>query len=600
MKLFVFEFSGQIDYILAKVMPEDVVWAVNSECIAMAKKKNLNILRLEEIYCHDELYAKYGERLKAVEELCSKLDGFLIEEGAFPLFKYSLYEMKIFLDQVYYYTFIINKITEKYAIKEIISEAPKSECLKKKGLFLCLDDRVSVLSILLKNRINSPIRLSYFPATALAAGVDHKISVLGSTLSRRLHIVKQVFHAMKEGAALTLTWGKKKPIILAIESKDMTEIANNFNRVKVINRLLQCIDFFIEKRSSKEKELEQFRNAIEKEGHLALFFEMNNFDIKDMLLDFSLKIYKRKAATKVVQKAISFIMRKLNVEKVVFSTLAFYGVRSFIHRWCEENDIDFYCWMHGGYGGYMSLPGYDCTDFRLCQNHIVYGKLAKLSIEQCEYLRYVNSDCSNNVFVLGSPFFYSKYRDRRSRVGSQKKKIALILSCYYDHNCYFLGCDSPYESQNYVHDIYEIIALLKQYEDEHDIVVKDYPSARFKNTIQNIFDSLLVRKIKYVSSIGYDEFIPTVDLAVQYYSTTSLVESMLVGCDVALYDPAKKVEGSGEFFESLYIYSSDINTFIGKLDKKLLLKQDRTSRKPKIKGWIEDHNVEKIKEVLTN
>ena len=33
--------------------------------------------------------------------------------------------------------------------------------------------------------------------------------------------------------------------------------------------------------------------------------------------------------------------------------------------------------MHGGYGANYSLPGYDITDYRLSDNHFVYGQAVK-------------------------------------------------------------------------------------------------------------------------------------------------------------------------------------------------------------------------------
>ena len=133
------------------------------------------------------------------------------------------------------------------------------------------------------------------------------------------------------------------------------------------------------------------------------------------------KLYFRK-------RIYSYILRYMQPRRIFVQTLSSFNINSMlINSIAKEISVKVYCWMHGGYGAYTSLPGFDVTDFMHSTNHIVYGSAAKCTITSDEsILRSLYPNVQFNTLILGSPYLDMLY-SKQKRCNRMRKKIVFSL-----------------------------------------------------------------------------------------------------------------------------------------------------------------------------
>ena len=223
--------------------------------------------------------------------------------------------------------------------------------------------------------------------------------------------------------------------------------------------------------------------------------------------------------------------------------------------------------MHGGYGGYTSLPGYDITDFKHTENHFVYGAASKETIcSSSSILRLMYSHKIFSTLILGSPYTEKLYTNLQKANLPKKKKITFSFLGIYDNNSYYFGYDRPYEYLNFWDECRQIVGALSMYSDKYEITIKDYPSSPFKFLVEELLQELKCDEINYISSeISYKDVINKSNILIYPWVSTSFIEGLNVEADILLFDNSNMCQTAKKTLQNCTIFSTEIAQFLNNL-----------------------------------
>ena len=222
----------------------------------------------------------------------------------------------------------------------------------------------------------------------------------------------------------------------------------------------------------------------------------------------------------------------------VLSMASFHPTSLVYGRLCEEMGIPIACWMHGGYGGYNSLPGYDISDFRLCRKHIVYGKAVADLIASPDCVLTTLGIDGHESYVCGTPFFEKLYGNTKPKP-DRIRRIVLAIGNLWPYNRFYFGYNRPYSEFSCWDEHRAIIELLVRYQDRYECVIKDYPSREVH--ARDTWDSLLAElggdRIRVVTDeIPFEDLLAWSDAVVFTWMSTTFIQSLLTENDVFLVD----------------------------------------------------------------
>lgn len=607
MQLFVFEFAHQLEYIKDHLRNDGRVWSVNAATQAIARSEKLPLVNIKGLYDHDEFYQAYPLIYSKLTRIANELQGIIenVVDGLdFPIMRYSLYNYKMVYDQLYWYTFVLNKIYMQYRFNEVhcagMGPMKRNSSMSlfeitSEGMFL---SRSSSLLSYIINAIFSGLSTIYsIPTLEHVKDPVAYPSICKKYLWRILRLPSIASKVLYEVCQLILP---KRLLVLGVESNEISCVKDQIDGVVNLFKIPYLVKLFL-MRGGGSTHLGVI-HKVDSEYHdsdcLLECFNINGFDASEIF--FGLFIHTVSIARRVVisYKVVDSILKWRRPRKIIFSSLAFLGLNSLIHRWATLHHVDAYIWMHGGYGGYTSLPGYDITDYRLESNHIHYGELSKLSVLSHQSILKSLNMPPHHVIEMGSPYLQKlssrSHRPRYAKLDGSNKRIVLVLSCYYDHNRYYMGLDSPYEALNYIDELSDMLQVLSKYENDYTIDVLDYPSKGFSCVIKHLFKYHNISNINYVAGVFYPSYISSFDLVIHYCSTTSLVQTLLAGRNVYLFDPAKKITQSLHAFTSLSFYSSDSVEFLFALNESLHcgLCRIKGNDKSSLQSWLRTFDID--------
>ena len=152
---------------------------------------------------------------------------------------------------------------------------------------------------------------------------------------------------------------------------------------------------------------------------------------------------------------------------------------------------------------------------------------------------------------------------------NNKKTIIFFIGMYYTrNNFYFIRNREKFETSLWEFN-YDILYLLKKYQNKYNIIFKDYPNGK-KNLWKSILRDIGADKILYVSNeYTVNDLLRISDLNILPWISTTFFEAMYYDADIFaieedIYEKAFEQEFKGEIF-----YFKNTNKFKISLERYL-------------------------------
>jgi hypothetical protein len=241
---------------------------------------------------------------------------------------------------------------------------------------------------------------------------------------------------------------------------------------------------------------------------------------------------------------------------------------------CNEDKIPFAIWMHGGYGLSYSVPNYDITDFRFCKNHISYGHYLKDLIEDNRCILKKFKFIENyNILPVGSPRLDDENskvkRNNFLKIDNKKKTILFASGLLMLRNSFRFGRDrEKYETSTWEFH-YDILNLLRKYQDRYNIIFKDYESGH-KNLWKKILKDFKTEKILYISNeVKINSLLRLSDLNIIPWISTTFFEALYHDADIFVIEEDLLDKYQEHNFKKEIFFFKNTKNFLSELEKYL-------------------------------
>tara|TARA_B110000008_G_scaffold178751_1_gene178049 strand:- start:5248 stop:7167 length:1920 start_codon:yes stop_codon:yes gene_type:complete len=558
-----------------EIQVNDIILTIDQDVVELCQEKSFPYVEIEKLFYPNELFDSY----KLFTDLTLQIEKSIkisiqkvFNNGSDEVFEWFVFPLKILIDQIIFYKCTIEKSLSAFSVNKLVIQRDIN--LNFTDSFL-VDANVSMLSLVAKdfaenngvlidqtyNHRNNKnnCEKSYFSfgqvsESILKYGSSKEHSTIGQKLNNfksLINYTRCIFSVLP--SKLNVFLNKKYFLSVGCREFDCISSSIESQGVRVV-KLNSEHSVFI----NRKKADDLGKKIIDKD----LIYE--NFNFKNYLIKFTglvlintnSLIYKRKIALKFFNyfKPSSIFVQTLssfNLNAMVINSIA------------KELNIKVYCWMHGGYGGYSSISGYDVTDYRFTKNHIVYGEAVKDSINAREsILKVIYPNVDFNVMILGSPFTKT-FLPTKNELKKTKKKIVFTLPGVYGSNNYFFGKDRPHPYLNWWIELKQIIIALSKFEDNFDIVIKDYSYGPQQYRIKKILKKLRKNKILYISSEkNYLEVISDADILIYPWISTSFIEGLKTKADILIFDDSKMLSTTETILNNFPVFETSLDRFI--------------------------------------
>ena len=285
------------------------------------------------------------------------------------------------------------------------------------------------------------------------------------------------------------------------------------------------------------------------------------------------------------------IVNRIKPQCVIFqSSNPVYSANVTFRKVCTNLKVPFVIWMHGGYGLTYSLASYDVTDFRFCKKHISYGPyLRDLVVNNNCILKKLEFNKNYNILPVGSPrldFAYSKKNSNKVLKKNNKKTILFMVGLLVRRNVFYFGRNREKKETSIWEFNYDILNLLKKYQNKYNIIFKDYPNG-YKDMWKKIIKNINADKILYVSyEHTVNDLLRISDLNIMPWISTTFFESLYFNADIFtieedLFENSLKPELRNEIF-----YFQNTKVFLTELEKYLDVGNFYTCKKKNSKNYF--------------
>lgn len=593
--LYIIEFDWQIEIAKSAALEAGVVIiAANPMMDYALERTGVRAMSLTDSYSHSDFWPCTRKTLKLTDGLAQELDLALrdvdkrFKDGGLEAFKYLNYVSKINLDQIICYLFQIRQAIKKHKAGKIVVAGCDDLHFDDYCLF---DPAYSVVGCLLgEPQVQHELGVdavfhsppSQWGDGEIASGsfsfgqprVD-QLGVQGKNVLRwGRRLVRHLWHNLTARGAETR--------VLSIHCKELDALSNDLQREGVRVDQLFAHDA-VENQTGPYQYERELIERLEKAGGLAAV----NFE-GISLGAFTSRIIS--AMTRQLEPMLALygkMQRRLRSERydlLAVQTLSPFDFSSITARESAEYaGINTVCWMHGGYGAYYSLPGYDVSDYRFTREHLVYGQAVKdvLEAEQ-SVLRYNGAQPDLDICVGGSPYFATRYADY-VRPRNERKTVLLTIGGVYGYNQFYFGYDRPaIEAWNWrAHR--QIIEALAPFREKYRIVIKDYPSSEMRGTWDDLVADLGGGIEVITTEQSYEEAVVAADVLIYSWVSTSFIEGLLTDADMLLFDDSKMSDQAASLLEKDIVFERQLDKFVERmtayLDKGELYGQQRDELK---------------------
>ena len=591
MRIILVEFSWQAEAIINKKesFKKDVIVSLNPESSYILKTNEISYFETYQICNHKELWSQYKTITNHTIKISKVLDEALWNQDKkfrdlnWKFFNDHHYPLKISFDQLFYYTELISKLIEKFNPSEIIIADTRNVLITDD--YLLIDSKISVIKYLLKKLkgSSSKIKISF-----VFQNQNKKSKFLFFVNLK--NFIKNEFKNIYYKINFLVSYHLSKPKYLSIncdeilrykklypsESKFFLLYHHNNTNKKNINDLTFFYNFI-----DHLKNKTNFYNLIKyKDISFELIFHeilLKLLGRRNFLLD---EYYKAKK-----------IVNQSKPACVIFqSTVSFNSANITFRKVCIDLKIPFVIWMHGGYGVGYSFPGYDVTDFRFCKNHISYGSFLKDSIadNKC-ILKKLKPTENHNILPVGSPKLdYENMKKNLNKISkpNNKKTILFLTGALVNRNRFYFGRNREKFETSLWEFHYDILNLLKKYQNKYNIIFKDYPKGH-KGLWKKVLIDINADKILYVSSShSVNSLLRISDLNIMPWISTTFFETLYFDADIFVLEEDIFEKPFEEQLKNEIFYFKNAKNFLSELDKYLEKGNFYTSDKKNSKNYF--------------
>ena len=599
MRIILVEFPWQLKDIINKQesFKKDVIVSLDPESSYILKTNKIPYFETYQFCNHKELWLKYKELTNRSIKIAEILDEALwytdkrFKDLNWKLFNDYHYFLKICFDQLFYYSELISKLIEKFNPSEIVM-ADTKKILINDNFLIC--SNISIIKYLFEASEGSfnKIKISYvLPNQNKKIIFSFYNNFIKFIFSDIKNVVKKIIINNYYKINFVINYYTSKPKYLSIDCLEILQYkklypneskfflfyyCNNINKKKFINNLI-----FYNKLMGYLKNETNFYELIKhKNISFRLIFNQILFKLTQEL-DFLFCEYDK--AKK--------ILNRTKPKCVIFNSMSPYYTHTLAFRKnCFDLNIPFATWIHGGFGLTYSLASIDVTDFRLCNNFISFGDYFNdLINSESSIIKKLGFHNNKKIFPVGSPKF--DYYNRNQYLNkilkpNNKKTILFMAGALISKNNFYFGRNREKFETSLWELHYDILNLLKKYQNKYNIIFKDYPEGH-KSLWKKVLIDINADKFLYVSNEHkVNDLLKISDLNVLPWTSTTFFEALYFDADIFVIEEdinEKLFEGRlrGEIF-----YFKNAEKFLLELDKYLEAGNFYTTTKKNSKNYF--------------
>jgi hypothetical protein len=609
--LFLIDFEWQISKI-EEQLTDKLVFSFNPAVQFQLERRGIRFISFQEIYEHQELWNQYPSTNQITLQLCQKLDKLLwkydkrFAVDQVPVFDYLSYILKTNIDQLFFYTFILEKIFSFYRISKVYCLNSDVRC----DDMTHYSSKISLLGgiiesfkgkygyeIIFMDDVQEEVVATKREKSSFSFG-QPKLFELGNIRLRKMYMFCRsiivrfrlqnvLFLLLSLVETLTHPFSSEKQEIVSVSCKDINSLKKQFKKegIRVRNFFHMSASFLSD---HGNKNIDLFLKDVGNDKDILQLLTINGCNIFPIIKEQVALLFNSIDGLYEIYSKVKKFLKTDKASLVVLQTLApFYTPNIFFHKVCLDKGIPLVCWMHGGYGAYNSLPGYDFTDYRLSQNHFVYGKVIEdlINSQDC-ILRKTSPEMAYKTLSVGAPFFINKYQNYKRPV-NKRKRILLVIGGLYAYNRFYFGSNEHYSETCHFYQHRNILGLLVKYQEDYDIILKDYAEGNMVSTWKDLLKDLRGNKVKVITNeMSFKEVVINTDLHIFTWVSTTFMESLFTDADMFLLDKNDVTQEAMKIFEDEIYFNSDTPTFLTTLDDYLA------------KGVFYTHDKHKLRELF--
>jgi len=593
-ELMICEFPWQVDLIEQSLNANTIVMALNPSSAYALEKRGIPFSDARSYYSHQDLWAQYPVHTRRTIQLTDRLDEIVwqvdsrFRENGLRCFDSLFYTVKIAVDQVVYLLHVFSRLLSTHAIGKVA-------CLELRGPYW--DDLVlykgnfSLASFVLTLLADQhKFQLEYVP---YPAGHCPDSRTIRSSFSFGQPTIRGL---LRYGVTLRDKlvgirdwWGRPRANLLSVTCRELEALRDPLRKSGVrVSTYRDGVTY-----TAREHDYpcaDEIMAIMARDTTVRSLLAHDGVDLFPLISKTIRRLLNNFERLFAVFRDVTATFAGNRIDAVFLASLTpFHMPNIFVAHLCKARNIPCYCWMHGGYGAYYSLPGYDVVDFRLGKRHCVYGQANRdlLESNRCvtRQLGFTNQD----VHVTGSPFLEQRYGNY-VRPDNVKKKILFTIGNYYVHNAFYFGYNRPYAEFCNWDEHKAIIRALAKHQNEYDIVIKDYPASPMRSTWESLLADVGGNRVKVITDgTRYQDVLTSSDLHIFSWISTTFMESLLTDADMFLLDTSDiTVEADACLRESIG-FSSDTDEFIARLDAYLTAGKFYTQTKDRLRVYFMDY-----------
>ena len=583
-----------------KSFEKDVIVSLDPESSYILKSNKVPYYETYQFCNQKELWFKYKEIANQSIKITETLDDALwntdqrFKDLSWKLFNDFHFVFKISFDQLYYYSELISKLIEKFNPSEIIV-ADTGKILVDE--YFLIDSKISVIQYLLKTIENTHNKIKVGFVTFHQ---NNKSKVLFFS-----EFKKKIYNFYHKSTFVIYCY-LYKPKYLSIDCIEIKRFKQLYPKKskfylnyqqKNLNKKFKNNKIFFENFIKYLKIKTNFLNLIK---HKNICFEIVFYEILLQFvkqLNFLIKEYDKTRKIVALMKPVC----------VIFQSMAPFHLSNVIFRKnCVDLKIPFLVWSHGGCGLTYSIAPYDLTDFRFCRNHIAYGTyLGDLIEDKKCILNKLNLGENQKIYPVGSLKLDYDNRKKNFKKKDDKKTILFLMGFNYKRNNFYFGRNREKRETLLWEFIYDILCILKKYQNKYNIIFKDYPEGR-KSLWKKVLKDIDADKVTYVSNeFTVNDLMRRSDLNILPWISTTFFEALYFDADIFVIEEdvfekafEQKLKNEIFYFENAdkfklnlekYLEDGQFYKYKKNLSKSYLLNFDNFNKRDKVLNEVLDN-----------
>ena len=376
------------------------------------KKKEIAFYEINSFFDHKKEWAKYSELNKKIDKISERVNKIFLENFDnyknlnWNLYKDYHYSIKIWHDTFDFHAKCLEDLIEKFQPEEMYFSS-KSEFLIDSNLLI--SSSTNVIEILARDLKN--IKIFYNSSSTKEFSNNKNLFSFGQpkyTIYQNLK--KKNITFLKQKLSFWVNSLLKKFNYLSVGCDEI----ETYNQSK-IKKNVKIINFNFENIVRQNSLNIEFENKIKKDKNLKSLFHFRKVDYFNLITKLFFEISFRSEFFYSEYLKYSKFVKKKKFKAIIFQSMSPFFYPVFIFRKIAQDfKIPYITWVHGGYFT-NSNPGYDVVDFKLCKNHIGYGKyLTELVNSKTSSISIINKNVNYNVNHVGS-FRFDKIHKKNQK-----------------------------------------------------------------------------------------------------------------------------------------------------------------------------------------